>query len=83
MLQYYETTLHTFPKGKKKTLKREKKQFSTTPGRKNLDNLNSDYLLLQRMPSFHSTSDKWKIISETQIRRNKYIRPSKLEGFIM
>lgn len=43
----------------------------------------SDYLWWQRTPPFHSTSDKEKIICETQIRSNKYIRPSKLEGFIM
>lgn len=81
MLQYYETTLHTFPQ-EKKTLKREKQQYSTTPGRKNLENLSSDYLSLQRTPSFHPTSDKQKITSKTQIRRKKYIQSSKL-GFIM
>lgn len=45
--------------------------------------LNSDYLWLQRISPFHSTSDTQKIMSRTQIWSNKYKQPSKLEGFIM
>ena len=83
MLQYYETTLHTFPQEKKKHWKERSSSILPLQEERTYENLSSDYLSLQRTPSFHPTNDKQKIMSKTQIRRNKYIRSSKLESFIM